>query len=100
MILQQLAEARRQGRPMGIYSVCSAHDWVLEAACDQAVQDGSHLLIEATSNQVNHRGGYTGMSPAQFLAMSPHANCFATTATATGSATTGMFLRSGHPWKS
>jgi D-tagatose-1,6-bisphosphate aldolase subunit GatZ/KbaZ len=66
MILQQLAEARRRGRRMGIYSVCSAHDWVLEAACDQAVEDGSHLLIEATSNQVNHRGGYTGMLPRQF----------------------------------
>ncbi|HVT97060.1 MAG TPA: class II D-tagatose-bisphosphate aldolase, non-catalytic subunit, partial [Acidobacteriaceae bacterium] len=66
MILQQLAEARRQGRRMGIYSVCSAHDWVLEAACDQAVEDGSHLLIEATSNQVNHRGGYTGMVPRRF----------------------------------
>lgn len=66
MILQQLAEARRQGRPIGIYSVCSAHDWVLQAACDQAVEDGSYLLIEATSNQVNHRGGYTGMTPPQF----------------------------------
>ena len=66
MILQQLAEARRQGRPMGIYSVCSAHPWVLEAACDQAVQDGSYLLIEATSNQVNHLGGYTGMTPRLF----------------------------------
>lgn len=51
---------------MGIYSVCSAHDWVLQAACDQAVEDGSYLLIEATSNQVNHLGGYTGMQPSQF----------------------------------
>jgi D-tagatose-1,6-bisphosphate aldolase subunit GatZ/KbaZ len=39
---------------------------VLEAAIDQALEDGSDLLIEATSNQVNHRGGYTGMLPEDF----------------------------------
>ncbi len=33
---------------------------------EQAMADGSHLLIEATSNQVNHEGGYTGMQPADF----------------------------------
>ena len=64
--LQQLAEARRQGAPKGIYSVCSAHPWVLEAAVDQALEDESVLLIEATSNQVNHLGGYTGMLPEDF----------------------------------
>jgi D-tagatose-1,6-bisphosphate aldolase subunit GatZ/KbaZ len=46
--------------------VCSAHPWVLEAAMEQALGDGSHLLIEATSNQVNHQGGYTGMQPEDF----------------------------------
>jgi D-tagatose-1,6-bisphosphate aldolase subunit GatZ/KbaZ len=46
--------------------VCSAHPWVLEAAMEQALADESHLLIEATSNQVNHEGGYTGMQPADF----------------------------------
>ena len=65
-VLQQLAVARRQRLPRGIYSVCSAHPWVLEAAFDQALEDGSHLLIEATSNQVNHQGGYTGMAPEDF----------------------------------
>ncbi len=65
-ILQQLAVARRQLQPRGIYSVCSAHPLVLEAAFDQAVEDGSDLLIEATSNQVNHLGGYTGMLPEDF----------------------------------
>jgi D-tagatose-1,6-bisphosphate aldolase subunit GatZ/KbaZ len=33
---------------------------------EQALADESHLLIEATSNQVNHEGGYTGMQPADF----------------------------------
>jgi D-tagatose-1,6-bisphosphate aldolase subunit GatZ/KbaZ len=65
-VLEQLAESRRKGHPKGIYSVCSAHPWVLEAAIDQALEDESDLLIEATSNQVNHLGGYTGMQPADF----------------------------------
>jgi D-tagatose-1,6-bisphosphate aldolase subunit GatZ/KbaZ len=65
-VLEQLAAARREHRPRGIYSVCSAHPWVLEAAFEQAVEDGSDLLIEATSNQVNHQGGYTGMLPEDF----------------------------------
>ena len=65
-VLLELAPSRRSGRPLGIYSVCSTHHWVLEAACDQAVADRSFLLVEATSNQVNHRGGYTGMAPEDF----------------------------------
>jgi D-tagatose-1,6-bisphosphate aldolase subunit GatZ/KbaZ len=64
--LEQLAGAWHEGKPRGIYSVCSAHPWVLEAAMEQALGDGSHLLIEATSNQVNHQGGYTGMQPEDF----------------------------------
>ena len=64
--LQGLAAAWHAGRPKGIYSVCSAHPWVLEAAVDQALDDDTDLLIEATSNQVNHEGGYTGMQPEDF----------------------------------
>ncbi|MGZ5920722.1 MAG: class II D-tagatose-bisphosphate aldolase non-catalytic subunit [Rhizomicrobium sp.] len=50
----------------GITSVCSAHPWVIRAAADQALDDGTLLLIEATCNQVNQDGGYTGMRPAGF----------------------------------
>lgn len=64
--LEQLARSWHEGQPRGIYSVCSAHPWVLEAAMEQALADQSHLLIEATSNQVNHQGGYTGMQPEDF----------------------------------
>jgi D-tagatose-1,6-bisphosphate aldolase subunit GatZ/KbaZ len=39
---------------------------VLEATLRQARQDSSLALIEATSNQVNQDGGYTGLRPAQF----------------------------------
>ncbi len=54
------------GTQRGIYSVCSAHPLVLRAAAEQASADGSLLLIEATSNQVNQMGGYTGMQPSDF----------------------------------
>jgi D-tagatose-1,6-bisphosphate aldolase subunit GatZ/KbaZ len=65
-LLQQHLLKRRQGVPAGIYAVCSAHPWVIRAAAEQAAQDGSPLLVEATSNQVNKFGGYTGMRPADF----------------------------------
>jgi D-tagatose-1,6-bisphosphate aldolase subunit GatZ/KbaZ len=64
--LRRLLEANRGGQATGIYSVCSANRLVLEAACAQARRLQSLLLIEATSNQVNQEGGYTGMNPADF----------------------------------
>lgn len=66
-ILQQLIAANKRGERQGIYAVCSAHPLVLEAAILQAKQDNSYLLIEATANQVNQFGGYTGMLPADFM---------------------------------
>jgi D-tagatose-1,6-bisphosphate aldolase subunit GatZ/KbaZ len=65
-ILQELLAKRRRGIATGIYSVCSAHPWVIRAAAEQAAEDNSVLLLEATSNQVNQFGGYTGMRPAGF----------------------------------
>src|SRR3954463_9167155 len=56
----------KAGEPVGVYSVCSAHPVVLEAAFAQAAADSSLVLIEATSNQVDQFGGYTGMRPADF----------------------------------
>ncbi|BBY66728.1 D-tagatose-bisphosphate aldolase, class II, non-catalytic subunit [Mycolicibacterium helvum] len=56
----------KSGEAVGIYSVCSAHPTVVEAAIVQAAADGSHVLIEATSNQVDQFGGYTGLRPAEF----------------------------------
>ncbi|TFB94781.1 D-tagatose-bisphosphate aldolase, class II, non-catalytic subunit [Cryobacterium sp. MDB1-18-2] len=56
----------KAGETVGIYSVCSAHPTVLEAAIRQADADGTYVLIEATSNQVDQFGGYTGMRPADF----------------------------------
>ena len=48
--------------------VCSARPWVLKAAMRHARARDAMLCVESTSNQVNQFGGYTGMTPAQFVA--------------------------------
>jgi D-tagatose-1,6-bisphosphate aldolase subunit GatZ/KbaZ len=57
------------GKIGGITAVCSSHRSVLEAAIEQAAADGDVLLVEATANQVNQFGGYTGMRPAEFVTL-------------------------------
>ncbi|TRW80431.1 D-tagatose-bisphosphate aldolase, class II, non-catalytic subunit [Mycolicibacterium sp. 018/SC-01/001] len=64
--LADTVERHKAGEPVGMYSVCSAHPTVLEAAIVQAAADGGFVLIEATSNQVDQFGGYTGMRPNDF----------------------------------
>ena len=64
--LATLAQRRQAGHPVGITSVCSAHPLVIEAALLQAIEDGGCALIEATCNQVNQEGGYTGLRPDGF----------------------------------
>ena len=64
--MMDLIQRHKSGEPVGIYSVCSAHPLVLEAAVLQALDDESYLLVEATSNQVDQFGGYTGMAPTDF----------------------------------
>lgn len=66
--LIDIIKANRNGEKRGIYAICSAHPLVIEAAIEQALADDSPILIEATANQVNQFGGYTGMLPADFLA--------------------------------
>jgi D-tagatose-1,6-bisphosphate aldolase subunit GatZ/KbaZ len=66
--LRSAVERNRANEPVGMYSVCSANSWVLEAAMQQALEDGSVLSIESTSNQVNQFGGYTGLTPSEFVA--------------------------------
>ncbi|MBN2008798.1 class II D-tagatose-bisphosphate aldolase, non-catalytic subunit [candidate division KSB1 bacterium] len=65
--LKNIVKAHKQGDAVGIYSVCSANQYVLEASMNQAKQDDSVLLIESTSNQVDQFGGYMNMTPDQFV---------------------------------
>ena len=60
--------AHTSAEAVGIASVCSAHPLVIEATLREAMARGGTALIEATSNQVNQFGGYTGLTPAQFRA--------------------------------
>ena len=53
---------------VGIYSCCSANEFVIEAALERAKETNTPLLIEATANQVDQYGGYTGMTPQDFMA--------------------------------
>ena len=61
-----MVRQHKAGKTNGIYAVCSAHPLVLEAAIRYASANQTPLLIEATSNQVDQFGGYTGMTPADF----------------------------------
>jgi D-tagatose-1,6-bisphosphate aldolase subunit GatZ/KbaZ len=65
LLLDTVARHKR-GEAVGIYSVCSAHPLVIEASVLQALDDVGYLLVEATSNQVDQFGGYTGMKPRDF----------------------------------
>lgn len=64
--LTEMVRQHKAGKTNGIYAVCSAHPLVLEAAIRYASANQTPLLIEATSNQVDQFGGYTGMTPAGF----------------------------------
>jgi D-tagatose-bisphosphate aldolase class II non-catalytic subunit len=56
----------RSGKPRGVASWCTAHPQTLSAALAAHRDSDEPILIEATCNQVNHQGGYTGMTPAAF----------------------------------
>jgi len=66
--LTEVVREQKRGVARGIASVCSAHPLVLQAAFEQALADGSSVLVESTSNQVNQDGGYTGVTPKEFVA--------------------------------
>jgi D-tagatose-1,6-bisphosphate aldolase subunit GatZ/KbaZ len=66
--LRQIIARNRAGEPVAIPSVCTAHPDALEASLTLAETLDEPVVIEATSNQVNQDGGYTGLRPAGFIA--------------------------------
>lgn len=66
--LRQIIAQNRGGTAVAIPSICSAHPAVIEASLLLAHELDAPLVIEATSNQVNQEGGYTGMTPPDFIA--------------------------------
>jgi len=65
--LLKIVELQKAGKPVGIYSACTANEYVLRAVLQRAKETNSYALIEATANQVDQYGGYTGMKPADFM---------------------------------
>lgn len=65
--LKNIIKLQKQNIPVGIYSACTANPYVLEACMQKAKETNSILLIEATANQVDQYGGYTGMKPKDFV---------------------------------
>ena len=66
-MIRMIVERHKRGDSIGMTSVCSAHPLVIEATLVHALRrGGGAVLIEATSNQVNQDGGYTGMVPSTF----------------------------------
>jgi D-tagatose-1,6-bisphosphate aldolase subunit GatZ/KbaZ len=64
--LKSLLAHRKTEDLQGIPSICSAHPDVLAAAFEFYKELDLPLLIEATANQVNQYGGYTGLNPQAF----------------------------------
>ncbi len=67
-LLHDIIARNRAGQAIAIPSVCSAHPDVLLASLRLAAERKRPVVIEATSNQVNQDGGYTGLTPADFIA--------------------------------
>lgn len=65
--LQEMIERRKNGEMCGIPSYCTANELALEAILEHAKETGEPVLIEATANQINQFGGYTGMTPQDFM---------------------------------
>ena len=58
----------KAGGHVGVFSCCSANEFVIRAVMRRCGEHGLPALIEATANQVDQDGGYTGMTPGRFYA--------------------------------
>lgn len=65
-LLEDIVRQQKSGNPVGAVSVCSSHPYVLRAAFRRALSSNGTVLIESTCNQVNQRGGYSGLTPDGF----------------------------------
>ncbi|WP_026973257.1 tagatose-bisphosphate aldolase subunit GatZ [Aliagarivorans marinus] len=65
--MKDIVARHKAGLGGGICSICSAHPNVIRAVLRFEKYSDAVALIEATSNQVNQFGGYTGMVPRDFV---------------------------------
>lgn len=66
-LLHNMVTQQKQGKAIGVFSVCSSNEFVLEACIHRTLKENGFLLIEATCNQVNQYGGYSGLTPDAFV---------------------------------
>jgi len=66
--MQTLIENNRSGKGTGLPCFCTANEHVLRSLLELTATSGFPTVIEATCNQVNQEGGYTGMTPDAFMA--------------------------------
>jgi D-tagatose-1,6-bisphosphate aldolase subunit GatZ/KbaZ len=66
-LIHDLIARNRAGEPVGLPCFCTANEHVLRSVLAYAAETGLPTVIEATSNQVNQNGGYTGMTPKDFM---------------------------------
>ena len=95
--IYNMIKAQKDGQSIGLFSVCSAHPMVIDNSIKFAAEHKIPILIEATCNQVNQFGGYTGLAPDQFAT-------FASNLVAQNQLPRDLFMLGGdhlgpYPWK-
>ena len=65
--IKEIIAKRQSGNHLGIPSFCTANSIVIETILEYAKNSNDYVLIEATANQVNQFGGYTNMTPSDFV---------------------------------
>lgn len=63
----ELISSNRKGQATGLPCFCTANEQVLRTILKFAAKTGFPTIIEATCNQVNQDGGYTGLNPEGFM---------------------------------
>jgi len=64
--IEKIIKAYKSGEHTGTFANCSANEYVLRSVMRRCKANGVPALIEATANQVDQNGGYTGMTPKDF----------------------------------
>jgi D-tagatose-bisphosphate aldolase class II non-catalytic subunit len=68
-VIGEIIARNRAGQGGGMPSWCTAHPQTLKAILHSYRDDKAPILIEATCNQVNQFGGYTGLTPVDFVSL-------------------------------
>lgn len=65
--IKKILKKRKKRILLGIPSYCTANNIVLETILEYYLDSDDYVLIECTANQVNQFGGYTNMTPEDFV---------------------------------